>query len=137
MAGKEGVPLEASRCLMSALLLLGLACSRTGMLSGRIALDAGGGPTVPPRTTVLLIPAAAGFNRDWQRLLEESRTVLAPARARHQAAAEQAARTRRAWDQAVATPAVSGIGLRPWNQSPAGRACECRLWTDAHGRGRR
>ncbi len=116
------------------LALLGcVACSRSGTISGEVAVPANspkGNPTAYLR--VRAIPATAGFERDWAEAVADFARDLEPARQASQAAAETLGRARTAWDRAVAVPRgrlrdprASGQERALWRQV---RDAEQHLW---------
>ncbi len=107
-------------------LLIGLlacvACSRSGSVSGEVAVPALPGKENPAAyLRVRAIPATAAFERDWAAALADFQRELEPVQRAAQEAAAALDRARIAWDRAVATP-------RGRQRDPRASGQERALW---------
>lgn len=108
--------------LLLVILLGSAACSRSGAVSGEVAVPALPGKENPAaHLRVQAIPATAAFEREWATALADFRRELEPVRRAAQEVAEALDRARRAWDRAVAMP-------RGRHRDPRASGRERTLW---------
>jgi hypothetical protein len=112
--------------ITDSLLLMGLlacvACSRSGTVSGEVAVTASSGTENPAAyLRVRAIPATTAFERDWTAALADFERELEPVRQATQAAAAALGQARTAWDRAVAVP-------RGRQRDPRASGQEQALW---------
>jgi hypothetical protein len=120
---------------LAAVLVLS-GCSRSGTLSGDVAVRTSSGDvTRGARISVFLVVPSDAFEREWADAVAAFQKEVAPAAAAQKAAVHQAEEARLAWDRALAARGKTGARRGQWTLTlrDTSTAGSQQLWRNVRG----
>jgi hypothetical protein len=109
-----GSAVTAASLALAAILVL-TSCSRSGSLSGDVAIRSQSGDTMRgARISVFLVIPTEAFEREWADAVSAFRQEVAPAAEAQKAAEHRAEEARLAWDRALAVRGKTGPPRSAW-----------------------
>jgi hypothetical protein len=134
--GKRRRPRTLVGGMVLAAVLILCGCSRSGTLSGEVAIRTPSGEvTRGARISVFLVHPSEAFEREWADVVAAFRQEVTPAAEAQKAAMRQAEEARLAWDRTLTARGRSGARRSQWTLTlrDASAASSPPLWRNVRG----